>query len=46
VLAGLERGWEGKGVGDLCVDGRLCWGDWLEGGRVVGNFVLTAVCVG
>jgi len=31
VLGGLVRGREGKGWGELCVDGRLCWGDWLEG---------------
>jgi len=24
---------EGKGVGELCVDSRLCYGDWIEGGK-------------
>ena len=24
VLGGLDRGWEEKGVGELCVDSRLC----------------------
>ena len=23
-VRGLGRGWEGKGVGELCVDSRLC----------------------
>ena len=23
-LGGLDRGWEGKGLGELCVDSRLC----------------------
>jgi len=24
LLGELDRGWGGKGVGELCVDGRLC----------------------
>ena len=47
MLEGFDRGWEGKGVGKLCVDSRLCEGDWIEArkGREWGNRVLTADCV-
>jgi len=47
VLGGLDRGWEGKGLGKFCVDSRLCYGDWIERGkgRKCGNCVLTADCV-
>ena len=33
MLGGLDRWWEGKGMGELCVDSRLCYGDWIEGGK-------------
>ena len=33
MLGGLGRRWERNGVGELCVDGRLCSGDWLQGGK-------------
>jgi len=33
VLGGLVRGWVGKGVGEVCVDSRLFWGDWIKGGE-------------
>ena len=26
-------GREGKVVGELCVESRLCYGDWIEGGN-------------
>ena len=47
MLGELDRGWEWKGVGELCVDSRLCWGNWIEGGngREWGNCVLKADCV-
>ena len=47
MLGELDRGWEGKGVGELCVDSSLCLGDWLKGGKVRewGNCVLSADCV-
>jgi len=47
VLGGLDKEWEGKGVGELCVDRRMCLRDWMEGGkgREWGNYVLTADCV-
>jgi len=43
----LDKGWEGKRVGELCVDIRLCLGDWIERGkgRDCGSCVLTADCV-
>jgi len=43
----LDKGMEGKGVRELCVDSRLCWGDCIKGGegREWGNCVLTADCV-
>jgi len=28
-VMGLDRGWDGKGVGKLCVDSRLWYGDWI-----------------
>jgi len=31
VLDGLNEGWEGKGVGELCFESRLCYGDWKKG---------------
>ena len=41
MLGGLDRGWEGKGVEELCVDSSLCLGDWLRGEvREWGNCVL------
>jgi len=33
VLGGLDRGWEGNGVGDLYVDSRLCKGTGKREGR-------------
>ena len=47
VLGGLDKRWEGKGVGELCVESRLCYRDWIEGGkgRERGNCVLRADCV-
>jgi len=32
-VRGLDRRREGKGVGELCVDSKLCNGDWIEGGK-------------
>ena len=31
-VRGLDRGWEVKGVVELCVDCRLFLWDWIEGG--------------
>jgi len=47
VLGGLDDVCEGKGVGELYVDSRMCEGDWMNGGkgREWGNCVLTAECV-
>jgi len=47
VLGGLDKGREWKGLGELCVDSRLCEGDWIKGekGREWVNFVLTSDCV-
>jgi len=38
---------EGKPLGELCVDIRLCKGDWKKNGKGKerGNCVLTADCV-
>jgi len=33
VLGGLDKGLEGKGVGEICVDSRLCWWDWRKCGK-------------
>ena len=43
----MGRECQGKGEEELCVDSRLCYGDWLEGvkGRDWGNCILTADCV-
>jgi len=47
VLWWLDEWWEGKGMGELCVDSRIFYGDWMNGrkGREWGNCVLTAECV-
>jgi len=29
-VRGLDKGWEGKELGQLCVDSRLCEWDWLK----------------
>ena len=46
VLGWLDEWWEGKGMGELCVDSRLFYGDCMNGGkgRDWGNCVLTADC--
>ena len=47
MLGELDRGWECKVVGQLCVDSRFCLENWIEGGygREWVNCVLTADCV-
>jgi len=42
-LGGLDKVWEGMGVGELCVDSRLCKMEWIKGakGREWGNCVWT-----
>ena len=46
MLGGLNRVWEGKGVGEFCFDSRFWSGDRMKDGkgREWGNGVLTADC--
>ena len=30
MLGGLDKGWEGIGLMELCVESTLCNGNWLE----------------
>jgi len=46
VLGGLDRGWEGKGVGNCVLTANCVRGlDRGGEGKGVGNCVLTADCV-
>jgi len=40
VLRGLDKVWEGMGVGELCVDGKLGKGDWIKGGKGKGELCM------
>jgi len=52
VFGGLDRGGKGREKGNvtlrgLCVDSRLCYGDWIGvgKGREKGNVTLRGLCV-
>jgi len=34
VLGRFDKLWEGKGMGELCVDSKLCYGDGIKGGKL------------